>query len=125
MVTGSVVSPLTGTLTIQNTIVASHTVGLIAIVGNLINADYTLLFGNGLDSFPGPVSLTNSVTGDPKFAADGYHLLAGSAAGAAGTTNTVTTDIDGMTRPSGKPTIGAVERNPASKRYAFLPSMIR
>jgi hypothetical protein len=63
------------------------------------------------------------VDGDPAFAADGYHILPGSAAIDAGVNVSVTTDIDGDPRPNGPGyDIGADE---AQLRRVYLPMVLR
>jgi hypothetical protein len=47
------------------------------------------------------ITVTNEYTGDPAFAADGYHLTAGSAAIDRGVDVGVDDDIDGDPRPLG------------------------
>jgi hypothetical protein len=52
--------------------------------------------------------ITNQHFGDPRFAADGYHLLADSAAIGRGLPTPVTRDIDGQPRRT-PPDLGADE----------------
>jgi hypothetical protein len=59
-------------------------------------------------NFSGTITATQAITTDPAFAADGYHLLAGSNAINAGLLDGVTTDIDGDLR-LGTPDLGADE----------------
>ena len=47
----------------------------------------------------GHITVTNEYTGDPAFAADGYHLTAGSAAIDRGVNTGVDDDVDGDQRP--------------------------
>jgi hypothetical protein len=89
-------------LSIQNTIVASHTWGVTNTnpASCTVAADYTLFWSNGNDGFRG----TNPVDGDPRFRNPqfgDYLLGTGSAAIDAGLDAGITTDIDGQWRPHG------------------------
>jgi hypothetical protein len=65
----------------------------------------------------------NQFTGDPAFAAGGYHLTAVSTAIDAGLNAGVLTDVDGDPRPIGAlPDLGADEAWPTS---VFLPLAVR
>jgi predicted outer membrane repeat protein len=92
-----------GALTLANTIVASHTLGILQ-TGGTVNADYNLYFGDTINTQGGGVSNNHPVLGDPAFfnpAQDDYHLGAGSAAVNAGKNDGVTLDFDGDARPQG------------------------
>ena len=105
---------------LTDTIMVSHSVG-ISITGR-----YTVT-GNSILWFNTPITVSkaatamvdmqNQYTGDPAFAADGYHLTAGSAAIDRGVDAGVLTDIDDQPRPQGVlPDLGADEYiAPASK----------
>jgi len=98
---GSAIEVLTGTVSITNTVIASHTVG-ISNTNGMVTQDYNLFFGNGSNIQGVVAGGTNSVTGDPRFvdpSSDDYHLGPGSAAIDAGTDAGVTTDFDGEERP--------------------------
>ncbi len=91
-----------GTTHIINTIVASYTNGIVQYGSSGVYEDYNLFFstiytGTGLINH----GSYSSFTGDPAFAADGYHLTAGSAAINKGSNIDVSTDIDGEGRPDG------------------------
>jgi uncharacterized repeat protein (TIGR01451 family) len=110
---GSILIPNRVTLT--NTIVASQTVGITMTGygawpgGSAATLDGILWFSNETNivttdpttvtqvSF---ITVTGAYTGDPAFAADGYHLKANSAAIDRGTCVGVATDVDGQPRPS-------------------------
>jgi hypothetical protein len=85
------------TLFLTNTIVASHTWGITNTfpASSAVYADHTLFWANTRDGIRG----TNPVSGNPTFAADGYHLGPGSAAINRGVNAGVATDIDGDVRP--------------------------
>ncbi len=87
---------------LTNTIVFSHTEGVIASTGNTITLRATLWHDN-LTPWIGPGTVTHTLDyyGDPAFAEDGYHLTSGSAARDVGIATGVTTDIDGEPRPAG------------------------
>jgi hypothetical protein len=62
--------------------------------GSTITGTHNLFWGNGTDYFTG----TAAVLGNPRLAADGYHLTEGSAAIDAGTPISIEIDIDGQLR---------------------------
>jgi hypothetical protein len=91
-----------GNVTIKDTIVTNHAIGLNRL-GGTVAEDYNLFFGNSLNQF-GTLGGTHDASGDPEFrapATDDYHLGPNSAAVDAGTDTGVYTDIDGQTRPQG------------------------
>jgi hypothetical protein len=87
------------TLYLTNTIVASHTWGITNTfpASSTVHADHTLFWANTHNGIQG----TNPVSGNPAFAADGYHLGSDSAAIDRGVNAGVATDIDGEARPIG------------------------
>ena len=86
---------ISGAPTLRNAIIAGQATGIIAAGGCSANVDGVLWFDNQANTGgPGTVTVQHAVSGDPAFAADGYHLSAGSAALDAG----VTVDIDGDSR---------------------------
>jgi hypothetical protein len=103
VVSGPAIEVLTGTVSITNTVVASHTVG-IENVGGAVAEDYTL-FDTVATPYSGTLSAgANSITGTAAFVSPNtgnYHLGAGSAAVDAGADVGVTTDYDGDARPQG------------------------
>ncbi|MCR4408579.1 MAG: right-handed parallel beta-helix repeat-containing protein [Anaerolineae bacterium] len=107
------------TLTLTNSLIASHTWGITVTfpASSTVSADHTLFWANVNNGFSG----TNPVFGDPRFLPDGYHLGPGSAAIDAGINAGVTTDIDGDPRPIGSGyDIGADEA-----RFLYLPLVLR
>ncbi len=105
--TASGVVPAYAVLT--NTIVVSHTVGVTVSGGSTAYLDSVLWFGNTAN-ISGAVTVTNPISGDPSFAADGYHLRIASAALDRGIDAGVLVDIDGDTRPQrAAPDLGADE----------------
>jgi uncharacterized repeat protein (TIGR01451 family) len=102
-------------VTLTNTILVSQTVGITAAAGGTATLDGVLWFANGANSAgAGTIVATNEYTGDPAFAADGYHLTPASAALDRGIDAGVETDIDGQPRPFGlAPDLGADEGQPA------------
>ena len=95
----------TSAVVLTDTILVSHTVGLIAEAGNSARLEATL-WGNETDWAGAGAVYTGMVNirGDPAFAdpdAGDYHIGPGSAAVDSGITAGVTTDIDGDPRPMG------------------------
>ncbi len=86
-------------LYLTNTIVASYTWGITNTfpTSSTVHVDHTLFWANSHNGIPG----SNPVSGNPVFAADGYHLGSGSAAIDRGVNAGVATDIDGEGRPAG------------------------
>ena len=92
------------TIYMTNTILADQTLGIFA------NGVSTLTV-NGILWHNTPITITTSPTavlsvnhqhrGDPLFASDGYHLMAGSAAIDKGLESGISVDIDGEPRPAG------------------------
>lgn len=107
-----------------NTIISGHTVGITVTQGNTATLNATLWHANGMDiGGEGSISTLNDHSGDPAFAADGYHLTLSSAAIDAGVDAGVTTDIDGEGRPWGAGyDIGADEFR---QRYVYLPLVMK
>ena len=75
----------------------------------------------------GFVGVVNPYTGDPRFAPDGYHLTANSAAIDKGVSGSgVTRDIDGDPRPFGAASdLGADEYTFPLNRKLYLPLLRR
>jgi len=100
---GSAIHVLIGTVSVTNTIIANHTIGISNTAGT-VNQDYNLFFSNGSNTAGAVSGGVHSAAGDPKFlnaASDDYHLGPGSAAIDAGANAGVTTDFDGEARPQG------------------------
>ncbi len=115
---GSVFSSLVMT----NTILVSHTIGITATLGSSSTLNGVLWYGNTINT-GGAVTATNAITGNPAFAADGYHLTIGSSAINAGVASGVTTDIDGEPRLS-PPDLGADEYKWWTTQV-FLPLILK
>jgi len=112
------------TIAMTNTIVSSHTVG-IDVQGNSTATLAGVLWHMNDTDHTGNVTATDVYTGDPQFAADGYHIMLGSAAEERGVDTWVTVDIDGSGRPDPlgtKPDLGADEIGP---RRVYLPVVLR
>lgn len=112
-------------ITLTNTILVSQTVGITASAGSTAALDGVLWFGNGSNTGgAGTINVTNQTTGNPAFAADGYHLTPASAALDKGVNAGVGDDIDGQIRPFGAaPDLGVDEGQPALlvSKQANLP----
>lgn len=98
---GTAVHNVNADVTLTNTVVASHTIGINNLNGS-VSQDYNLFYGNGTDAQGTMTGGANNVTGDPRFidpVHDNYHLGAGSAAIDVGADTAVTDDYDGEIRP--------------------------
>ncbi|HLE29878.1 MAG TPA: FG-GAP-like repeat-containing protein, partial [Anaerolineales bacterium] len=110
-VDGAAVNVFPGTPTaiavLTNTIVVSHTgTAIVADGGTTADLNGVLWFGNQTDTggsvtygTTGTITIANAYTGDPAFAADGYHMTDASAALDRGVSTDVSNDIDGDPRP--------------------------
>lgn len=113
---------------ITNTILANQPVGLHANGISTVTINGILWYDTPITvtrSTTAVVTVQNQYTGDPAFAADGYHLTVGSAAIDRGMDAGVTTDIDGDARPAPlgtRPDLGADEVN---QRRVYLPLILR
>ncbi len=113
------------TVMMTNTIIAHHGLGIVVTGGNTATLDATLWYANTGGNTGGDGTLTTyrDHSGNPAFAADGYHLTASSAAIEEGVSTDVTTDIDGDARlTGGDPDLGADE---FVLRHVYLPLVIR
>jgi len=119
----------TGNVSMTNSIVVSHTVGITVAPGHIMIGqnkallDGVLWYTNGQNTGgAGIITLTHEYTGNPAFLADGYHIGLGSAAIDQGVDAGVTTDVDGDARPIGPlPDIGADE----AWLWVFLPVVLK
>lgn len=94
--TGSGIELYGSAAALTNTIVVSHATGITVSASSVATLNGILWFGNGSDTEgPGSITVTDQHTGDPAFAADSYHITAGSAAIGKGVSAGVTTDVDG------------------------------
>jgi fibronectin-binding autotransporter adhesin len=118
----------TCTVSMTNTILANHWMGIYVASGNVAQLASTLWYSNTADwSGPGQIITgTLNYWGDPRFATDGYHLLSGSVAIDRGVNAGVTSDIDGDTRPQGGGyDLGADEFVWSNWHYLYLPLVLR
>ena len=91
-------------VTLTNTILVSHTVGISVTGGNTVTVNGILQYNTPITISQSPtatVVVQNQYTGNPAFTPDGYHLMVGSAAIDKGIDASVTVDIDGELRPAG------------------------
>jgi parallel beta-helix repeat protein len=87
---------------LTNTIFADHSVGTTVTAGNTTTLNGVLWYSNTINyGGEGYITVTNEYTGDPAFAADGYHLTCASAAIDRGVNAGMDNDIDGDPRPRG------------------------
>jgi len=117
------------TVVMTNTIITGHDAGIRVREGNTVTLNATLWHGNTSDwAGAGTINHSNDHYGNPAFAADGYHLTAGSAAIDRGVDAGVTTDIDGDARPRNKGyDLGADEftGTPALRSRIYTPLILR
>ena len=100
----------TGIVTMTNSIVASHATGVEVVAGSEVRIEGVLWYGNAANTAgAGTISVSDAHTGDPLFAADGYHIRRGSAAIDRGVDSGVSDDIDGEPRPVESYDLGADE----------------
>jgi parallel beta-helix repeat protein len=92
------------TVAFTNTILVSHSVGINVTGGNTVTVNGVLWHDTPItvsQSITAVVTVQNQHAGDPAFAADGYHLTAGSAAIDVGVDAGVGSDLDLDLRPIG------------------------
>jgi len=113
------------TVTLTNTILVSHSVGITATGGNTVTVNGVLWYGTPVtvsQATTATVAVQNQHEGNPAFAADGYHLTGDSAAIDQGVSAGVTTDIDGQSRDA-SPDLGADEF--VGVTLIYLPLIMR
>jgi hypothetical protein len=117
---GSAIHAYNATMTLENTILVSHTIGITATGNSAVTLETTLwgedTWANGLDfGGTGEINHTHNLSGDPAFNAPNlgdYHLTLGSDAIDQGTNTGLTTDLDNQPRPNpitNLPDLGADE----------------
>lgn len=123
-----------GSVTMTNTILISHTVGIFVEPGCSASIESTLwgngIWANGLDwDGAGTINHNNDYWGNPDFVdyqASDYHIGSNSDAIDAGVDAGVARDIDGQPRPYQAPDIGADEYwPPGVLKYIYLPLTTR
>jgi uncharacterized repeat protein (TIGR01451 family) len=94
---------------LTNGIIANQVVGVAVMTDDQATLKGVLWRNNGANTNgPGTITVTNAYTGNPAFAADGYHIGPSSAAIDKGVASGVVTDIDGDARDA-QPDLGADE----------------
>jgi hypothetical protein len=91
-------------VSLTNTILISHSVGISVTGGNTVTVDSVLWHSTPVtvsQSITAIVSVRNQRFGDPAFAPDGYHLTVGSPAADTGVDTAVNYDLDLDLRPIG------------------------
>ena len=112
---GVAVRPFVGAsvVTMTNTILVNHSIGISVTAGNTVTVDSILWHNTPITVSQVPGSLVvvqRQYIGDPAFTADGYHISRESAARDRGVDAGVTSDIDGEVRVFGPaPDLGADE----------------
>ncbi len=99
----SAIAIVTGNIGITNTIIASYTIG-IENVGGDVYEDYNLFHGNTQNLSGTVTGGTHDVFGNPNFAnpaLGNYHVISPSAAIDVGVNAGITADLDGIHRPVG------------------------
>jgi hypothetical protein len=115
-------------LWMTNTVISSHTVGVMVTAGDSATLNTTMWYENTPNwAGDGTVESINGLRGMPMFAADGYHLRAISGAIDRAIDAGVTDDIDGEDRPHAKGyDLGADEYvGPAIGPALYLPLAVR
>jgi hypothetical protein len=125
-ITTSFAEELNSHVYFTNTIIFSHTVGVLAELDNTVDLNGVLWSANGSDtSGDGHFTVANALTGSPDFSVDGYHLEGTSAGIDNGVSTVVNFDIDGQVRPIGPwPDLG-VDEYMLLDFYSFLPIIIK
>lgn len=116
------------TLTLTNTIIAGQGRGITVSVGSTATVNGVLWWANAADTAgAGVLTVLNAFSGDPLFAADGYHIARRSAAVDRGINAGVGQDIDGGVRPAGAaPDLGADEYFPFVELYSvYMPVIMK
>lgn len=116
-------------VTMTNTIISGHAVGvkISSRQNNTVALAATLWHGNATNREigGGVINHTKDFSGDPAFAADGYHLTASSAAINKGIDAGVHNDIDGEIRPwGGGYDIGVDEFGSIKAHRLYLPVIL-
>jgi hypothetical protein len=115
-------------VTLTNTILVSHAVGINVTEGCTATLEGTLWYSNTADWDGEGATITgaHNTWGAPLFDSDGYHLLDGSAAIDQGVDAGVTTDVDGEARPMGLGyDIGADEFHAGEQHDVYLPLLLK
>jgi predicted outer membrane repeat protein len=124
----------TSAVTMTNTILVGHKVGILVEAGHLAAAEATLWgaddWANGVDWTGSGTMTTGTVNiwGNPAFVAPeigDYHVLPSSAAAGAGVDAGVTDDIDSDPRPAPRGTSPDLGADEVSQRQVCLPLVIR
>ena len=93
---------ISGVADMTNTLLANNIAAINVSAGSAVTINGVLWSNNTYNAIvDGNLSVTHELTGDPRFAADGYHILSGSLAIDAGVPAGVADDIDSEQRPSG------------------------
>lgn len=117
------------TVALTNTILVSHATGISVTSGSTATLNGVLWFGNGMNTSGlggGAITVTRSITGQPGFTSDGYHILSDSVAIDAGVDTDVRMDVDNQPRPYQTADLGADEYwPPGVLKRIYLPLVLR
>jgi parallel beta-helix repeat protein len=118
------------TVALTNSIVVSHSVGIMVAAGNVATLESTLWNANTADwDGAGTINHSHDHSGNPAFVAPSagdYHIGPASAALDRGVDAGVASDIDSQPRPYQAPDLGADEYWPASVlKRVYLPALLR
>lgn len=120
----STTDPTPSPITLTNTILVTHTLGITGSDGSIINLNGILWFNNGSNTAgTGVFNRRSEFNGNPMFTLDGYHLGVGSAAIDRGISTGLTTDIDGEPRSLTLPDLGADET--VNFQHLYLPLILQ
>ena len=115
-------------VTMTNTVLVDHTVGISVTAGNTATLNSVLWYGTPVTisrAATASVTVLNETQGDPAFGPDGSHLTAGSAAIDRGVGGGLFTDIDRQPR-LGSPDLGVDEYwAPGALKVVLLPMVVR
>jgi hypothetical protein len=119
-----------GTVSLTNTVLVSHSVGISVALGSMAILESTLWHGNIIDrDGAGTIGHNDDYTGNPVFEdpnAGNYHITPGSEALNQGMDVALIVDIDHQPRPYLAPDLGADEYwPPGVLKHSYLPLIVR
>jgi len=111
---------------LTNAVLVNQATGITVEGDATAQVEGVLWYGNGHNSGgEGSINVSKATAGNPAFGADGYHVLAESAAINAGVDAGVGEDIDGQARPNQIPDLGADEYWPFDVQNTIYLPLVR